>query len=891
MSRKAASDSADGFSDIIGVVLLAAAALLLVAQLSFDPYDLRFIRDPPNKPLHNWIGPFGAYGGYAFFFVFGVGAYIAPLLLLAFGLACLFDFLSYLRQRKGWSGLWTAVLLFSLTGLLHMVDEAGFLHPLKEKIRAPSVGGWLGSTTFDYGFWILGTAGATIVYATLYLISLLYLTNFRLGEWLRGLFGKVKPAEATSPEEAALDRRARELEKQAKKLQEEVARTGLGADLQPVPEPTVRDLSGPQVKPTTPRIRKTTLPGGATKEHVPAEEGEVVSPREVGPASTAEVLGRKPDEAAKQAGTKPAEAKASDAKAGETKTPEAPTEDEAIKAAAAAAPPAEPVVHIADGSVKPKPARRKPIAVAATPLIGDYKLPSIDLLQRPDLNIKPTESKEELLANARLMQQALAQFEIPVELGDITKGPTFTRYELHPAPGVKLERITALTNNLAAALKAERIHILAPVPGKSSVGVEVPNPVKTIVIIRDLMESDEWRTTKAKIPVALGKDVYGRPIVADLAEMPHLLIAGSTGAGKSVCINSIITSLLYKFSPDELRFVMIDPKVVELQHYNSLPHLVVPVVTDPKKVILALRWVVNEMEKRYQIFARVGVRNIGSFNSRPKHKPLPQTEPELPLMSKKEKVEPGADGFAVEVDEEIVVPREEDIVIPEKLSYIVVIIDELADLMLVAPADVEMAIARITQMARAAGIHCIVATQRPSVDVITGVIKANITARIAFQCASRVDSRTILDAMGADKLLGKGDMLYLPPGSAKLIRAQGALITDPEILSIVEFITKQAKPSYEMEIHQQLFRPGGGTEEESGIDEDEELIQQCIEVIRSEQKASVSLLQRRLRLGYTRAARIMDELENRGIVGPSKGAEPRDILIDLDAGQPGAKAS
>ena len=318
------------------------------------------------------------------------------------------------------------------------------------------------------------------------------------------------------------------------------------------------------------------------------------------------------------------------------------------------------------------------------------------------------------MANARLMQQTLAQFDIEVSLGDITKGPTITRYELHPAPGVKLEKITALSNNIAAALKAERIHILAPVPGKSSVGVEVPNLIKTKVIMRDLFESDEWRNTKARIPIALGKDVYGHPIVADLAEMPHLLIAGSTGSGKSVCINSIIASLLYRFSPDQLRFVMIDPKVVELQQYNALPHLVVPVVTDPKKVLLALRWVVNEMEKRYQIFARVGVRNIKSFNERPKDKLAPPQEPELPLVAKKEKVEPGADGFAVEVDEQIVVPREEDIVIPEKLSYIVVIIDELADLMLVAPADVEMAIARITQMARAAGIHCIVATQRPS---------------------------------------------------------------------------------------------------------------------------------------------------------------------------------
>jgi S-DNA-T family DNA segregation ATPase FtsK/SpoIIIE len=371
--------------------------------------------------------------------------------------------------------------------------------------------------------------------------------------------------------------------------------------------------------------------------------------------------------------------------------------------------------------------------------------------------------------------------------------------------------------------------------------------------MRDLFESDEWRNTKARIPIALGKDFYGHSLVADLSEMPHLLLAGSTGSGKSVCIDSIIASLLYRFSPDQLRFVMIDTKVVELQRYNALPHLVVPVVTDPKKVVLALRWVINEIEKRYQLFMRVGAHNLKSFNERPNKKPVTQ-EPEL--------------------------PREEDIIIPEKLSYIVVIIDDLADLMLVAPADMEMAITRITQLARPAGIHCIIATQRPSVDFITSAIKAEIPARIAFRCASRLESRLIIEATGAEKLLGNGDSLYLPPDSTKLFRIQGALITDRETQSVVDFIAKQARPSYEMEIHKQLSKAWSN---ESVIDEDEELVQQCIEVICSEQKASVPLLQRRLRLGYGRAARIMDELENRGIVGPSKGAEPRDILIDLDA--------
>jgi S-DNA-T family DNA segregation ATPase FtsK/SpoIIIE len=643
--------------------------------------------------------------------------------------------------------------------------------------------------------------------------------------------------------------------------------SGLGADGLPVPEPTVRDMSIPQ--PSKSGSGAKRMHAEKEKEPVAAEEGEVIPAHEVAAATTADILGRPSEAAANPAPAKEEESEAAMAAHAADATESAPESDE------------HPAPH------KTKHLQRKPrqIAVAATPLINNYKLPLMDFLQFPDLTAKPTESKDELMANARLMQQTLAQFDIEVALGDITKGPTITRYELHPAPGVKLEKIVGLNNNIAAALKAERIHILAPVPGKSSVGVEVPNAVKTKVIMRDLFESEEWRTTKARIPLALGKDVYGTSIVADLAEMPHLLIAGSTGSGKSVCINSIIASLLYKFAPDQLRFVMIDPKVVELQQYNSLPHLVVPVVTDPKKVILALRWVVNEMEKRYQIFAKVGVRNIRSFNERPRNKPLPPKEPELPLMSKKEKVEANSDGFAVELDEEIVVPRDEEIIIPDHLSYIVVIIDELADLMLVAPADVEMAIARITQMARAAGIHCIVATQRPSVDVITGVIKANIPTRIAFQVAAKVDSRTILDTMGADKLLGKGDMLYLPPGSGKLIRIQGALITDDELQNVVNFIAKQGKPSYELEIHRQLQRANINTETEQGAsEEDEDLIQQCIEVIRSEQKASVSLMQRRLRLGYTRAARIMDELELRGIVGPSRGAEPRDILIDLDEG-------
>jgi S-DNA-T family DNA segregation ATPase FtsK/SpoIIIE len=422
----------------------------------------------------------------------------------------------------------------------------------------------------------------------------------------------------------------------------------------------------------------------------------------------------------------------------------------------------------------------------------------------------------------------------------------------------------SLERDLARATRAERINILAPIPGKDTVGIELANTRKVTVTLRELLESPHWEEAKgrAKIPLALGKDVYGKAIITDLAQMPHLLVAGTTGSGKSVCINALVASMLFRFTPEELRFIMIDPKVVEMQHYNSLPHLAFPVVVDPKKVLLALRWLTDEMERRYKIFAKIGVRNIISFNARPPKK-----------KDVDEAVEAAATGIKV--------PREDEISIPDKLPYIVVIIDELADLMQTAPADVESAIARITQMARAAGIHLIVATQTPRADVITGVIKANIPSRIAFQVASKIDSRVILDENGADRLLGQGDMLYLPPSASRLIRAQGVLVTDEEIRCLVEFVSAQGRPAFDPAIQEKLQSAASSTEEVT--DEDEELVEKCIEIIRQEKRASTSLLQRRLRLGYTRAARIVDILEQRGILGPGEGAKPREILVDLDA--------
>ena len=497
-----------------------------------------------------------------------------------------------------------------------------------------------------------------------------------------------------------------------------------------------------------------------------------------------------------------------------------------------------------------------------------YALPGLDLLAEHDPEGRGGADPSELQRVQQTLIDTLAQFGIAVAPGDITKGPTITRYEVYPAKGVRVDKIVSLERDLARATRAERINILAPIPGKDTVGIELANTRKVTVTLRELLESTDWEEakTRARIPLALGKDVYGKAIITDLAQMPHLLVAGTTGAGKSVCINALIASMLFRFTPEELRFIMIDPKVVELQHYNALPHLAFPVVTDPKKVLLALRWLIDEMERRYKIFARVGVRNIISFNARPK---------------KKSDVDLTTNVADSESSGEIKVPREHEIPIPEKIPYVVVVIDELADLMQTAPADVESAIARITQMARAAGIHLIVATQTPRADVITGVIKANIPSRIAFQVASKVDSRVILDENGADRLLGQGDMLYLPPSASRLIRAQGVLVTDEEIRRLVEFVSAQGRPAFDPAMHEKLEAAASSTEEVT--DEDEELVEKCLEIIRQEKRASTSLLQRRLRLGYTRAARIVDILEQRGILGPGEGAKPREILVDLDA--------
>ena len=507
---------------------------------------------------------------------------------------------------------------------------------------------------------------------------------------------------------------------------------------------------------------------------------------------------------------------------------------------------------------------------------GDYRFPPLDLLREAETpEPGQAENHEE---TALALKTTLAEFGVKVELGEVHTGPVITRYEVYPAPGVRVEKIANLAKNLGMSLKAQSVRILAPVPGKGCVGVEVPNRKPSPVCIREIIESRSWADARAEIPVVLGKEVSGKPLVTDLTKMPHLLIAGATGSGKTVCINSVIASLLYHASPDDLRFIMIDPKIVEMQVYNSLPHMLIPVVTDPTKVPGALKWLISEMERRYQVFARANVRNIAGFNAkiaRDKAERKRAEEMDADLSAEERAALADARSGGGEDEEGFELPK-------EKIPYIVCIVDELADLMMVAPAEIETGIARLAQLARAAGIHLVLATQRPSVNVITGVIKANLPSRIAFKVASKIDSRTILDEGGADSLIGKGDMLFIPPGAHTLVRAQGAFVSDEEINGVVEFLKVNGPPNLLEQVQAQIEAGEEGGGEGAAGDFEDDLVPQALEVIRSSKRASTSMLQRRLRIGYNRAARIMEILEDEGYVGPENGSSPREILRESD---------
>lgn len=814
MGSRAVRSKETPATEVAGLVLFALAALLLLSQFSYSPWEVSFIKEPPN-PTTNWVGPVGLHAAWVAFMGCGAAAYLLPLLAAVGGA------LAFWTRGFG-------LIRFLILGLVMVLAAAGLADWAEGML-----GGWAAAKELESPGGVVGEAlnrmllgrflgpvGAPLVLLTIYFTALILLLRIRplkmirdAGPWILEMIYRWQMARADAQKKLELQRK--QLEREKRQLEKQIKKAGGGAGVAEIGE-GVRGKVDVEAS-EAPPIRRVPRPEPKIIDAagVPADEPAVASGAGTGSSGTT--------------GAERKKAPAAKAKAAAEAGPSAP------------APPA--------------------------PSFENYRVPPLSLLERSDPSKRVVATTEELAAKQDVLVQTLHQFGISVEKGDITRGATITRYELYPAPGVRVDRILSLDRDIARAMKAESINILAPVPGKDSVAVDLPNASKVPISLRDLLETGAWANSEARIPLALGKDVYGSPLVPDMSEMPHVLIGGSTGSGKSVCINCMLLSLLMRFSPADLRILLVDPKVVELQVYNGLPHLIVPVVTEPKKVLVALRWVINEMEKRYDLMAKVGVRNITAFNRRPKADPVIE-ELDLPEKLAKPEEEEEVSGAAVAGGE----PAE----VPDRFPYIVVVIDELADLMQTAPKDVEMAIARLSAKARAAGIHLVLATQTPRAQVVTGVIKTNIPCRVAFKVPSAIDSRVILDDGGAENLLGKGDMLFFPPGSPKLIRAQGAFVSDDEVHRVVEHIRKQCPAAYEEAVHKKMR---SATAESAEDEEDEELVAQCIEVVRQEGKASTSLLQRRLRLGYTRAARIMDLLERRGIVGPENGAKPREVLF------------
>ncbi|MFZ4694646.1 MAG: DNA translocase FtsK 4TM domain-containing protein [Verrucomicrobiia bacterium] len=801
--------------DLAGILAICGSILLACAMFTYDPRDVSLLHSPPTS--HNWVGVVGAWGAFGLYQFVGWSANLLPLILAYLGIATLWR--GY-RLKEG--AIWAAVFLLCMACMVQVLGWGG-AGWMKLNNNFFGIGGLVGLYVGERVFWSLLKHGAIIIFGLGSIVCAWLAIQVKPSEifgWIRegvDAWKQLRRSETIRSGDAgeSIGARIEDIEDRKKRLHEmEKEMAGRISGAPERPAPSSRRAADPKPSRGERSEPESTRKPSAVEEPPPSP-----------PAPRVEPL---PDPL----------------------------------------PASRPV---------PKPKVRKPLPPQPTSL-GPYHLPPLELLKHTSEELFAADSKEMIAQRGALIIQTLKDFDIDAQMGDITQGATITRFEIIPAPGVRVERIVGLQNNLTLAMRADRVNILAPVAGRGTVGIEVGNASKSFVTVRELIESEEFRSSKARIPLALGKDVYGKTLIGDLAEMPHLLIAGSTGAGKSVCINAILTSLLYRFTPDDLRLLLVDPKVVELQIYNDLPHLIAPVVSDPKKVITVLKWALREMDRRYKIIARAGVRNIWAYNARPK----PKKEP-VPLPPKEEGAsgdpapEAGNDG-----DPQGELFPKEEIPMPEKLPYLVIIVDELADLMQTAPVEVEDAITRITQKARAAGIHIVVATQTPRAQVVTGTIKANLPSKIAFRVSSKVDSRVILDENGAENLLGKGDMMFKSFDSATLRRAQGAFVSDDEVRLAVEHCAKQAPASYDDEVVGHVSGATSIEGDDEVSEEDEELLARCIEVIRQERRASTSLLQRRLRLGYTRAARIMDTLEQRGVVGPVQGAKDREILLRLD---------
>jgi len=809
--------------DVIGLLLIVFGILCFAATISYSWLDVGFLANPPNEPAQNILGRFGAYLGYSTFQVYGVGGFFLPLIL--FGSAAL-----VLMRAAGRFGLRLGMLWIAFTAvvlLLQMGDHR--FGAILDRFNMADSGGLLGHLVTSRALLPAVGKGMTILLlVSLWFAAIIMLFNVSIKDlcidaYYMCIGGAKRAGAATS--------------RAADSLRAAVPAGGIsdeerGKGLMVFPDELLSEVE---------------------------EDEEDDEFEELAPAPKSKRNDKK--RARKEKPLK----KLKPAVGLAVQTAPPPLEEDEVLPWEKGLPDEEPAVRVNSGrkaspatkvKSKAKTAKQEEMfSPEETESTNDepYELPPLGLLD-PLPQRKRGENRKDIEARGDKLIDTLKDFKVEAELTNAVIGPVVTTYELLPAPGVRVEKIANLASNISLSLKAESIRVQAPIPGKGVVGIEIPNAKPSIVYSRELMEVKSWGSKKRALPLIIGKDAAGRNIIADLAEMPHLLIAGATGAGKSVCMNSLLAGLLMSRSPDELRLLLVDPKIVEFTAFNDLPHLVVPVITDATKVSMGLKWAISEMEKRYKLFGKVGVRNIKSFNNR-----TVATQPDLFDLA----------------DE-----AQKESRIPDTLPYIVIVIDELADLMMVAQSDIENAIARLAQLSRAVGIHMVIATQRPSVNVITGTIKANFPARIGFQVAQKVDSRTILDANGADQLLGKGDMLFLPPGTSRLVRAQGALTTDDEINRVVAFIKNQGAPDYEISVQEKIE---SNLPEPSEIDEaDKALLEKAVEIIRQTRRASTSSLQRRLRIGYNRAARLMDLLEDQGYVGPPNGSDPREILIDLD---------
>lgn len=847
--------------EITGLFLLALSVGLFLSLVTSNPADVTTAGE-----IHNWIGPVGAYAADILLYIFGVGAFCLTGVLFLLGGFMLVGRRPELKPSE-FVGHGLLVISGALLFQLLFTGTPILGHP---------AGGLVGELIGGLAQGMIGLAGSYILGASMALLSVMLITDRSLGAMLRAAFAWMRGG----TKELGVRWRARREYKRMLRQQQRELRDAEAADDNnddDDDEARIAAIAARKLEAKKRREKKKR-----EKEAAKAAEGDTEGDDDDGDAELDDT--ERNDEfvfSGKLADLENADEPSFD---GLGDIPiDAPETDDAQPQAAAVAQPAPapspaateddtqfgPAIVETDAQRRQREKRQALQSDAPIQLelvsrdAGNYDLPALNFLDY-DVTDDIVIDKEKLRVQAMSIEEKLGNFGVEGKVVEICPGPVITMFEFAPAPGVKLSRIAGLSDDLAMALSALSVRIIAPIPGKGVVGIEVPNDSREVVYLKEIVADENFQASKARMPLALGKDTEGSPVVADLASMPHLLVAGATGSGKSVAVNTMIVSLLFRFTPEDVRLIMVDPKMLEFSIYEGIPHLLLPVVTDPNKAATALRWAVEEMERRYALLANMGVRNVSTYNKRV----LTLTKQcELDILEGKEDTE-AMRKMQFDLNGK---PKH------RKLPYIVCIIDEFADLMMVAPKDVELCVARLAQKARAAGLHLILATQRPSVNVITGLIKANFPTRIALRVAQKTDSRVILDGNGAETLLGKGDMLFLPPGSSSQKRVHGAYVSENEIDRIVEFLKEQGEPEYDESILTcgEEGEGGGGIEDE----EADEHYDEAIFIVCSERTASISMLQRKLRIGYNRAARLIEAMEEAGVVTPMNSNGSREVLV------------